>query len=58
MKVIYLESRRGMHFKVGEAIISGSYCGIVEVGFDTPATVDYEGIGRYQITFTEKNYPL
>ncbi|MGC9493705.1 hypothetical protein [Vibrio genomosp. F10] len=55
---MYLESRRGMHFKVGEAIISGSYCGIVEVGFDTPATVDYEGIGRYQITFTEKNYPL
>ncbi|PSW12367.1 hydratase [Photobacterium rosenbergii] len=47
-------TRRGMHFAAGEAIITGSYCGIVEVEFDKPTTIKYDGIGEYQVTFQEK----
>ncbi|MCY9870072.1 hypothetical protein [Vibrio barjaei] len=48
-------TRRGIDFQAGEAIITGSYCGIVEVDFDTPTTIDYEGLGEYQVVFKEKN---
>ncbi|MGR5063187.1 hydratase [Photobacterium sp. DNB22_13_2] len=47
-------TRRGMHFSAGEAIITGSYCGIVEVEFDKPTTISYGAIGEYQVTFVEK----
>ncbi len=47
-------TRRGTDFKAGNAIITGSYCGIVEVGFDTPTTITYDGIGEYQVTFERK----
>ncbi|WP_295898693.1 hydratase [uncultured Vibrio sp.] len=47
-------TRRGIEFKAGEAIITGSYCGIVEVEFDKLTTINYEGIGEYQVTFNEK----
>lgn len=47
-------TRRGMDFQAGEAIITGSYCGIVEVAFDKLTTISYEGIGEYQVTFKEK----
>ncbi|MGF1735525.1 hydratase [Photobacterium satsumensis] len=47
-------TRRGMHFSAGEAIITGSYCGIVEVEFEKPTTISYDGIGEYQVTFIEK----
>ncbi len=46
--------RRGTSFRKGEAIITGSYCGIVEVEFDKPTTITYENIGEYQVTFREK----
>ncbi|PMJ91720.1 hydratase [Vibrio sp. 10N.261.55.A7] len=46
--------RRGVDFKAGEAIITGSYCGIVEVEFNKATTIRYEGIGEYQVTFNEK----
>ncbi|MGF1679969.1 hydratase [Photobacterium minamisatsumaniensis] len=48
-------TRRGIHFHAGEAIITGSYCGIVEVAFNKPTTINYGGIGEYQVTFTEKS---
>ncbi|MEX3070933.1 hydratase [Vibrio alginolyticus] len=48
-------TRRGVDFKANEAIITGSYCGIVEVGFDKPTTITYEGIGEYTVEFKEKN---
>ncbi|MEZ9057464.1 hydratase [Vibrio pelagius] len=48
-------TRRGVDFKAGEAIITGSYCGVVEVEFDLPTTITYAGLGEYQITFSEKN---
>ncbi|MDR9827388.1 hydratase [Vibrio sp. FNV 38] len=47
-------TRRGTDFQAGEAIITGSYCGIVEVEFNKPTTIDYAGIGQYQVVFTEK----
>lgn len=47
-------TRRGVSFHAGEAIITGSFCGIVEVEFDKPTTVNYGGIGQYQVTFNTK----
>ncbi|USD63115.1 hydratase [Vibrio sp. SCSIO 43140] len=47
-------TRRGVDFQAGEAIITGSYCGIVEVAFDKPTTIQYEGFGEYQVTFKAK----
>ncbi len=48
-------TRRGVDFQANEAIITGSYCGIVEVEFDTLTTITYEGIGEYTVEFKEKN---
>ncbi|WP_087018524.1 hydratase [Thaumasiovibrio subtropicus] len=47
-------TRRGVDFKAGEAIITGSYCGIVEVAFNTTTTIDYAGIGQFDVTFIEQ----
>ena len=47
-------TKRGVSFEAGEAIITGSYCGVVELGFDELTTVAYDGIGEYQVTFTPK----
>ncbi|MFA0086403.1 hydratase [Vibrio sp. 10N.261.51.F12] len=47
-------TRRGVDFEAGEAIITGSYCGIVEVEFNQPTSIRYEGIGQYQVMFSEK----
>ncbi len=47
-------TRRGVDFQAGEAIITGSYCGIVEVEFNQLTTIKYDGIGEYQVTFSEK----
>lgn len=48
-------TRRGTTFFKGEAIITGSYCGIVELDFDIPTSVKYEGVGEYQVTFSKKS---
>jgi 2-keto-4-pentenoate hydratase len=47
-------TQRGVTFKEGEAMITGSYCGIVEFEFDQPTTVNYQGIGEYTVTFSAK----
>jgi 2-keto-4-pentenoate hydratase len=47
-------TRRGVDFQAGEAIITGSYCGIAEVDFDQPTTIDYAGLGQYQVEFIAK----
>ena len=47
-------TRRGVEFHAGEAIITGSFCGIVEVEFDTPTTVNYDDLGEYQVSFSAK----
>lgn len=52
--LINFMTRRGYDFQAGEAIITGSYCGVVELQFDTLTTIDYDGIGQYQVRFKEK----
>lgn len=47
-------TQRGITFKKGEALITGSYCGIVEFEFDIPTTITYQGIGEYTVTFIAK----
>ncbi|AWB65017.1 hydratase [Saccharobesus litoralis] len=47
-------SERGIDLLAGQAIITGSFCGIVEVAFDQPTTISYEGLGEYQVQFTAK----
>ncbi|GGA66717.1 hydratase [Neiella marina] len=47
-------TKRGQSFKAGEAIITGSYAGIVEVDFDQQTTIKYDGLGEYKVTFSVK----
>ncbi|MFT2112383.1 hypothetical protein [Marinomonas sp. 2405UD68-3] len=44
-------SKRGINLQAGAAIITGSFKGIVNMAFDSEATVAYEGLGEYQVTF-------
>ncbi len=46
-------SKRGVSFKAGQAIITGSYAGVVEVEFKAVTTIEYVGLGKYQVTFNE-----
>lgn len=48
-------THRGVSFSAGEAIITGSYCGVVEVEFDKPTSVCYDSLGEYQVTFKQKS---
>ena len=43
--------KRGVSFKAGQAIITGSYAGIVNVEFDKPTEIEYAGIGKYTVEF-------
>lgn len=47
-------SARGVSLKAGQAIITGSFCGVVHVAFDQPTTISYEGLGEYSVTFKAK----
>lgn len=49
----YMTSR-DVSFLAGQAIITGSFCGIVEAEFDETTTVKYDGLGEYQVTFNRK----
>ncbi len=46
-------SKRGISFKAGQAIITGSYAGVVEVEFNSVTNINYVGLGNYQVTFNE-----
>ncbi|MGL1959143.1 MAG: hydratase [Colwellia sp.] len=46
-------SKRGINFEAGQAIITGSYAGIVEVDFDVETKINYENLGEYQVTFKQ-----
>jgi 2-keto-4-pentenoate hydratase len=52
--LINFMTRRGVSFKSGQAIITGSYCGVVNVDFDQPTHIVYEGLGEYTVTFNDK----
>lgn len=47
-------SQRGVSLQAGQAIITGSFCGIVEVAFDQPTTIKYDKIGEYTVTLIRK----
>ncbi len=51
--MINFMSQRGVSFKAGEAFITGSYKGIVEVDFNQETAISYEGLGEYKVTFKE-----
>ena len=52
--LINFMTRRGTDFLAGEAIITGSYCGVVEVDFNKPTSIQYGDLGEYHLTFNEK----
>ncbi|TEW54147.1 hydratase [Psychromonas sp. RZ22] len=43
---------RGVSFKKGQTIITGSYAGAIEVVAQA-TEIEYEGLGKYQVTFKE-----
>lgn len=47
-------TKRGVSFRSGEALITGSYCGIVEFEFNVPTTITYQGLGEYVVEFVAK----
>lgn len=51
--VEHLRSRgQGLH--QGQAIITGSYAGVIEVPFNTDIDVDYVGVGKMPVHFTRR----
>lgn len=44
-------SKRGTDFKAGQAVITGSFCGIVELQFGLLTTFKYQNLGEYQVNF-------
>ncbi len=51
--LINFMSKRGSDFKAGQAIITGSYAGIVEVEFAKQTDIEYVGLGKYSVEFKE-----
>lgn len=49
--LINFMTKRGYSFKAGQAIITGSYAGIVEVDFDKKTEIEYVGLGQYSVQF-------
>ncbi len=43
----------GVDLKAGQAIITGSFCGIVELEFNQITQISYQGLGDYQVEFVE-----
>lgn len=51
--LINFMSKRGTDFKAGQAIITGSYAGIIELNFDLDTEIEYAGLGKYRLEFKE-----
>lgn len=49
--LINFMSKRGTDFKAGQAIITGSYAGIVKVEFDQVTQIEYKNLGKYCVEF-------
>jgi len=45
---------RGEGILAGQAVITGSYAGVIEVPLNTDITIDYAGLGSMQVSFTAK----
>lgn len=44
-------SARGISFTKGQAFITGSFCGIVDLDFDSSCVISYEGLSSYELVF-------
>lgn len=44
-------SKRGISFTKGQAVITGSFAGIIEVDLNAECEIEYEGLDKYKITF-------
>ena len=47
-------NKRGVGFTAGQAIITGSYAGIVEVLFNSETEIEYQGLGKYKVEFMRR----
>ncbi|MGY5449602.1 fumarylacetoacetate hydrolase family protein [Agarivorans sp. MS3-6] len=47
-------SKRGVSFRAGQALITGSYAGVLELAFDCLNDIEYQHLGAYQIEFIAK----
>lgn len=45
---------RGEGIVVGQAVITGSYAGVIEVPLNTDIQIDYAGLGSMQVSFSAK----
>lgn len=45
---------RGEGIVAGQAVITGSYAGVIEVPLNTEIQIDYAGLGSMQVSFTAK----
>lgn len=45
---------RGQGIVAGQAVITGSYAGVLEVPLNTEIQIDYAGLGSMQVSFTAK----
>lgn len=52
--VEFLRSQ-GQGIVAGQAVITGSFAGVIEVPFNTPITIDYQGLGSMSVSFTAKS---
>lgn len=49
--LINFMSKRGTDFKAGQAIITGSYAGVVKMEFDQVMQMEYKNLGKYSLEF-------
>ncbi|MFT4836191.1 MAG: 2-keto-4-pentenoate hydratase [Psychromonas sp.] len=49
--LINFMSKRGTDFKAGQAIITGSYAGVIKLGFDQLTEIEYKHLGKYSLEF-------
>lgn len=47
-------TKRGISFTKGQAIITGSFAGIIDVDFNTLCDIEYQNLGNYSVTFKAK----
>lgn len=52
--VEFLRSR-GQDLVAGQAVITGSYAGVIEVPLNTEVRISYEGLGEMQVSFSARN---
>lgn len=44
--------QQGIGIQAGQAVITGSYAGVIEVPLDTNITINYQGLGEFKLNFS------